>query len=105
MKRTIAAAASIAVLVASGAFAETRVARRQERQQARIAQGVKDGQLTANETASLEKKEARLQAETRDMREDHGGTLTPSERARINRQQNRLSKDIAHQKHDHQQQH
>lgn len=53
MKRTTVAAASIALLLASSAFAETRVGRRQERQQARIAEGVKDGQLTARETAKL----------------------------------------------------
>ena len=104
MKRIIATAASITFLVASAAFAEVKVDRRQERQQARIAQGVKDGQLTAKEAAHLETKEARLQAEKRDMREDHGGTLTPAERAKLNRQQNRLSKDIAHQKHDRQHQ-
>ncbi len=104
MKRTIATAASIALLVTSGAFADTRAGRRQDRQQARIHQGVKDGQLTANEAAELEKKQARLRAEKRAMRKS-GGTLTPRERARLNRQQNRLSKDIAHQKHDAQHRH
>ena len=100
MKRTIATATSIALLVATGAFADTKVERRQQRQQARISQGIRDGQLTANEAANLRTKEAKLQTEKRRMRESHGGKLTTEDRAKLNRQQNRLSKEIDHQKHD-----
>jgi len=73
---------------------------RKENQQDRIGQGVESGQLTAGETARLEGQEARLNRETRDMREDNGGKLTPEERARVNRQQNRLSREIYRKKHN-----
>jgi predicted transglutaminase-like cysteine proteinase len=76
------------------------IGERKENQQDRIANGVKSGELTSGEAANLEKKESKLNAETRDMREDNGGKLTPAEKARINRQQNRLSRQIYRQKHD-----
>ena len=99
MKRSIVVL-SIIVLTATSAFAETRVGRRQERQQARIAQGVRSGALTPMETARLERQEARLQAEKADMRQDNGGTLTGADKVKLNRQQNRLSREIYRQKHD-----
>jgi len=88
------------ILLASDVRAAGRIQRRKENQQDRIAQGVKSGALTPRETARLENKEARLNGEIRDMREDHGGKLTPRDRRIINRQQNRLSRQIYRQKHD-----
>jgi hypothetical protein len=76
------------------------VGERKENQQDRIANGVNSGELTAGEAARLEKKESRLNAETREMREDNGGKLTPAEKAKVTRQQNRLSHQIYRQKHD-----
>lgn len=92
-------AACAALLVASAASAGE-IAKRKENQQDRIAQGVQSGQLTAKETANLERKEVKLNKEVRDMREDNGGKLTPQERAKINRQQNRLSRQIYRKKHN-----
>jgi hypothetical protein len=43
---------------------KSEVGQRQENQQDRIAQGVKSGQLTAGETAHLEKNQARLNQES-----------------------------------------
>ena len=97
----IVSAACAAFLVASAAFAGE-IAKRKENQQDRIAQGVKSGQLTAKETANLERKEANLNKEIRDMRADNGGKLTPQERAKVNRQQNRLSRQIYRKKHNNQ---
>jgi hypothetical protein len=74
------------------------IGQRKENQQDRIANGVNSGELTAGEATRLEKKESRLNAETRRMRSD--GKLTPAERARVQRQQNRLSRQIYRQKHD-----
>jgi hypothetical protein len=85
---------------APSALAEGRIQKRKERQQHRIAEGIESGQLTAGETARLEKKETRLNREVRDMREDNGGRLTAKNRRIINRQQNRLSRDIYREKHD-----
>jgi hypothetical protein len=99
MKRTIATIVSTALLVSAPLFA-ARVDQRQKEQQERIAQGVASGQLTARETVGLERGQARLQAEKRDMREDNGGTLTNAEKVRLNNQQNRLSRQIYRQKHD-----
>jgi hypothetical protein len=79
---------------------KTEIGQRKENQQDRIAQGVKSGQLTAGETANLEKKEARINAETRADRAANGGRLTADEKAQINRQQNRLSKQIYRDKHN-----
>jgi len=46
---------------------------RKENQQDRIANGVNSGQLTAGETANLEKKQAALNQEERDMRKLDNG--------------------------------
>ena len=50
------------------------VNRRAERQQDRIAAGVKSGQLTARETANLETKEAALKSEEHTYRLENGGS-------------------------------
>ena len=81
-------------------YAQGRVAKRQENQQDRIAQGVASGRLSAGETANLEHKEAKLNREVRNDRKANGGSLTPQERQQVNRQQNRLSRNIYRDKHD-----
>jgi hypothetical protein len=79
---------------------KTEVGQRKENQQDRIANGVQSGQLTAGETANLEKKEAAINKETRTDRAANGGKLTPAEKAQVNRQQNRLSNQIYQDKHN-----
>ena len=92
---------AVAVLVSIPSSAQAGgIKKRAENQQDRIAQGVKSGQLTAGETARLERKESALNHEVKDMRQVNGGTLTQKDRAVVNQQQNRLSKDIYSQKHD-----
>jgi hypothetical protein len=76
------------------------IAQRKENQQDRIANGVKSGQLTAGETANLEKKEAAINGETKADRAANGGKLTAAEKAKINKQQNNLSKQIYKDKHN-----
>ena len=73
---------------------------RKENQQDRIAQGVGSGQLTAGETANLEKKEADLNQEERDMRKLDSGHLTAADRATLQQQQNQLSGQIYRDKHN-----
>lgn len=80
------------------------VGQRQENQQDRIAQGVKSGQLTAGETAHLEKNQARINREVRNDRAANGGKLTPQEKAKVNHQQNRQSRQIYRDKHNARQQ-
>jgi len=80
--------------------ADPSIAQRKENQQDRIANGVKSGQLTAGETANLEKKEAAINKETRTDRAANGGKLTSAEKAQVNKQQNQVSKQIYADKHN-----
>jgi hypothetical protein len=90
-----------ASILAAGACAQTsEVGKRAENQQDRIGQGVRSGQLTAGETANLEKKEAAVNQEVRTDRALNGGHLTPQEKGIVNRQQNNLSKQIYQDKHN-----
>ena len=79
---------------------KTEIGQRKENQQDRIANGVQSGQLTAGETANLEKKEAAINAETRADRAANGGKLTAAEKQQVNRQQNHLSNQIYADKHN-----
>src|SRR5207245_1126494 len=76
------------------------VAQRKENQQDRIANGVQSGQLTAGETAKLEKKEAAINKETAADRAANGGKLTASEKKQVNHKQNQVSKQIYNNKHN-----
>ncbi len=73
---------------------------RKENQQDRIANGVASGQLTAGETANLEKKESNLNKEEKLMRSEDNGKLTGADRKVLNQQQNQLSKQIYKDKHN-----
>jgi len=73
---------------------------RKENQQDRIANGVKSGELTAGETGKLEKKEAAVNQEERDMRKLDNGKLTAADKTTLNQQQNQLSKQIYQDKHN-----
>jgi hypothetical protein len=73
---------------------------REANQQDRIGNGVKDGQLSANQAAHLEHNQARIQnQEKRDMAE-HNGHLTKGEQRQLNREQNRQSRQIYKDKHE-----
>jgi hypothetical protein len=73
---------------------------RKENQQDRIANGVKGGELNANETNTLEKKEATLNQEERDMRKLDNGRLTGADKSTLTQQQNQLSRQIYRDKHN-----
>ena len=81
-------------------FAMDRVDGRRYDQQARIAQGVRSGQLTAGETRNIEHREAGLNNEIHNDRAANGGHLTPQERQQVNQQQNNLSHSIYDDKHN-----
>ncbi len=80
--------------------ANNEVNARQKLQQQRVAQGIKSGSLTPAETAKLESKDAKINHEVKDMREDNGGKLTPAERAKVNQKQNRVSQQIYNKNHN-----
>jgi len=76
------------------------IQQRKENQQDRIAQGVQSGQLTAGETSNLEKKEAAVNQEERDMRKLDNGKLTNADKKTLTQQQNQLSNQIYRDKHN-----
>ncbi len=80
--------------------AMSRVNTREANQQARIANGVKSGQLTPGETSHLEAKEAHISNEVHNDRAANGGKLTPQEHAQVTHQQNQASKQIYDDKHN-----
>lgn len=72
---------------------------RETNQQNRIANGVKNGQLTPGQTAHLERGEQRLQNnEKKDMAADNGH-LTKADQRQLNRESNRMSNRIYKDKH------
>lgn len=74
------------------------VNQREENQQDRIANGIKNGKLTPGQAARLERGEQRLQNnEKKDMAAD-GGHLTKQDQRQLNREANHMSKRIAHDK-------
>ncbi len=68
---------------------------REENQQQRIGNGVKNGTLTSQQTANLEKRETSVQNREKADMAKNNGHLTKAEQKGINRQQNRISKSIA----------
>ena len=95
----------LSVLVASLFFIQMaeagRAQRREVRQQGRIAEGVKSGELTKHEAKKLERGEARIdRAEDKAMAD---GSMSAEEKAKIEKMQDHQSKKIYRQKHDNQQ--
>ena len=72
--------------------------KRQANQERRIQQGVKSGQLTTNEAARLEKREAKIEADKQAAKAD--GKVTKQERKHLQRELNQTSRAIAHETHD-----
>jgi hypothetical protein len=81
-------------------YGNSKVGKRQENQQDRIAQGIKSGQLTAGETAKLENQQKGINQQVAADRKANGGTLTASEKKQVNKEQNAASKNIYHKKHN-----
>ncbi len=75
-----------------------RVDKREARQQKRIDQGVKSGQLTTKEANKLEKEQARVKKNEAKAKAD--GKVTPRERKKLTREQNKASRDIYRLKHN-----
>ena len=93
-------AAAQAQGLTTGALQAQRVDNRQDRQEARIDQGVASGELTRRETARLDARQARI---TRmEHRAEADGKVTGREAVRLERAQDKASHRIALQKHDRQ---
>jgi len=98
MKRSLMTAAL--TLACAGAFAQTNAAttQRDVNQQTRIENGLKDGSLSTQEAAKLEKQESRVdRLQARDLKD---GKLTTAERAQLTAAQNKVSRNIAADKHN-----
>ena len=100
MKRFALGTVMTAALLLPGLRADELIHARKNNQQARIAQGVKSGQLTAGETAKLEKQESAINKEERAMKQQNNGKLTAQDRRTINKQQNQESRRIYAKKHN-----
>jgi hypothetical protein len=93
-----AAILAVAALPLAAQTSTPRVDQRQANQDARIRQGVQSGELTAKETAKLEKGQAKVQALEDKAKAD--GKVTPKERAKLAKAQSKQSKKIYKEKHD-----
>ncbi len=74
------------------------ITRRQHRQQRRIANGVKSGQLTAREAANDERREEKLHQDKKEAKAD--GHVTQQERRQLRHEENRDSRKIYRTKHN-----
>jgi hypothetical protein len=72
---------------------------REYREQHRINQGIRSGELTRREAERLEAGLARIRIDERYARSSGAG-ISPRERARLDRELNRESRGIYRQKHD-----
>lgn len=95
---TLAMAALITTFVGADVAFAGRIANRQIRQQKRIHQGIKSGELTRREVGRLEKQQYKIQRHKRRAWSD--GKLTPKERIRMEQGQNRASRNIYRLKHN-----
>ena len=69
-------------------------------EQGRIAQGYRNGQLSRQQAARDENRQANIDRSIHQDRRANGGYLTPQQRRNINRRQNAASCQIYHQRHD-----
>ena len=83
------------------AFANTPyIDRREHREQQRIRQGIRSGELTRRETRRLEAEQGRIRGYEWYAKSD--GHVSRAERRRLDHMLDRASRDIYHQKHDRQ---
>jgi len=78
--------------------ATPKVTKRQMRQQERINEGVKSGELTRREQKRLEHQQMKIETDKEKAKSD--GVVTPKERAKLKREQDRASRNIYRKKHN-----
>jgi len=100
MKMTIVALASLAALGTAVPASAQHLDQRQYRQEQRIRQGERSGQLTPAEARRLQFLEARLHRTEARMRWRNGGRLTPYERRRLASMEQRDNREIYQLKHN-----
>jgi hypothetical protein len=75
------------------------VNQREQNQQDRIANGVKNGTMTPGQAAHVEKQEQHIENQEKADMAAHNGHLTKREQRQLNKEQNRTSKEIYKDKH------
>jgi len=81
-------------------YGNNEVGQRRENQQDRIANGIRNGSMTAGEAARTENREQGINEQIHADRQANGGKLTGQEHQQINREQNGASRQIYRQKHN-----
>jgi hypothetical protein len=81
-------------------YGNNEVGQRRENQQDRIANGIKNGSMTAGEAARAENHEQNINKQVAADRAANGGKLTAQERKQINHEQNGASRQIYKEKHN-----
>lgn len=81
-------------------YGNSEVGQRRNRQQQRIAQGVRSGQMSPGEAAHAEGREQNINHQAAADRRANGGRLTAQERRNVNRNQNGASRQIYREKHN-----
>src|SRR5215467_15758596 len=96
MKKLYTMAFTLAAVIGLGsmALAQDQIDKREQRQQNRVANGIKNGSISSGEAARIERGEARVQRDEARAKAD--GTVTPRERARLNRELNHTNREIHH---------
>jgi hypothetical protein len=102
MKTRHLLAAILATAFIAPAFAQNtntpRIDQRQVNQQNRIDQGVQSGALTAKETNTLDKREAKIASDEAAAKAD--GKVTKAERRKLRNEENHTSRAIFRKKHN-----
>src|SRR5262245_46839087 len=78
----------------SMASAQDQIDKREQRQQNRIGNGIKNGSISSGEAARIERNEAKIQRDEARAKAD--GVVTTRERARLNRELNHTNREIKH---------
>jgi hypothetical protein len=81
-------------------YGNNEVGQRRENQQDRIANGLRNGSMNANQTARVENREQGINEQVHADRQANGGKLTGQEHRQINREQNGASRQIYRDKHN-----
>ncbi len=81
-------------------YGNNEVGQRRENQQDRIANGIRNGSMSAGEAARTENREQGINQQIHADRQANGGKLSGQQKAQINREQNGASRQIYRQKHN-----
>lgn len=105
--KTLALTAALIAVPATSAFAQHTtyhqrhsIQARQQRQQARIAHGVQDGQITPRGAAAAERRQGQIASQENQMRAADNGHLTGADRHQLAREQDRASRNIYNRNHN-----